>query len=154
MDWSQYLYLVFLAIGCGAAISVGRWPLAFVMALNFPVTAYLHDHQVGIAVMDVLSGAFLVTWLKGVRNRSVGLLFALMVIIGTLPLSQVTYSTTLDIIAYSQIIIMGGGGFGIIIRNSSRWLVMALRLPNLHAFRGKTYPKRHVALLAKQDKKR
>lgn len=152
MDWAQYLYLVFLAIGCGAGVCVRRWVTATVMAINCGLTIYLSPDQLSIGITDILCATILIGFIGGVRANSIALLFAIMTPIYTLGLPPMVSFTIVDVLAYSQIIIMGGGGFGTLARIMHSNTIGRLRSLNIPSFSGKAYPKRHVEMHFESDK--
>lgn len=119
MDWSQDIYLALLLIGSGAALSVGgRKGLVFVMWANFLATMTLAGTPMGVGVADIACTCVLM-FTGGKRAYALALLFAVMIPLYTFTPILGNYATysIVDALAYCQIVILGGGGFGNLVRN-------------------------------------
>ena len=129
MHWTQIIYLGLLLIGSGAAITKDRWLLVVVLWMNFSGTIALHDAPVAVGVLDIVCASMLVGF-GGRRDHIVASLFILMILLYQfeVQLGRVMLYTVVDVMAYAQIIVMGGGGFGELLRNA-RFTVRDLRRP-------------------------
>lgn len=124
MDWTQWLYLALL----GAALGFGRpgWLIASAMAFNLAATVLWASFPMSVAVADAICGAALL--FGGKRAKAIGILFAAMVIWAVLAQSfgfpnSTTYAIV-DVLAYGQLIIIGGSGVGMVrrVRTSRRFV--------------------------------
>lgn len=112
MDWTQWAFIAAL----GAALAFGRpgWIIAAVMAGNVAATILWGASPMTVAVVDAVCGAVLI--FGGKRSKAVALLFAAMVIWAVLARgfgfpNSTTYAIV-DLLAYGQLVIIGGAGFG------------------------------------------
>ena len=118
MHWTQIIYLGLLLIGSGAAITKDRWILVVVLWMNFGGTIALVGTPVAVGVLDIACAATLVSF-GSRRDYVVASLFVLMTLIYPfeLQLGRAMLYTVIDIMACAQIVVMGGGGFGDLLRN-------------------------------------
>lgn len=118
MHWTQTLYLLLLLIGSGAAITKDRWLLATVMWMNFAGTFALAEAPMAVGIWDIACASVLV-WFGSKRERVVAALFVAMVVLYKFDeqLGRATLYAIVDFIAYAQIAVIGGGGFGELLRN-------------------------------------
>lgn len=112
MDWTQWAYIGALA----AALAVGRpgYLIASVMLANLAGTMTLSGFPLSVAVVDALCGTALV--FGSGRAAAVAVFFAAMVVWAVVAqalgfTSAATYAIV-DVLAYGQLAIIGGAGFG------------------------------------------
>ena len=118
MHWTQIIYLGLLLIGSGAAITKDRWLLVVVLWMNFGGTIALHDAPIAVGVLDMACASILVGF-GDRREYVVASLFVLMTILYQfeVQLGRAMLYTIIDVMAYAQIVVIGGGGFGELLRN-------------------------------------
>lgn len=118
MHWTQIIYLLLLLIGSGAAITKDRWLLVTVMWMNFAGTFALADIPMAVGIWDIACASTLV-WFGSKRERVVAALFVTMVVLYKFDeqLGRATLYAIVDLIAYAQVVVIGGGGFGELLRN-------------------------------------
>jgi hypothetical protein len=112
MDWTQWAYIGAIA----AALAVGRPGvlIASVMLANLAGTLILSGQPMSVAIFDALSGAALA--FGSARSQSVAVFFAAMVVWAVVSwwagfTNAATYAIV-DVLAYGQLVIIGGAGFG------------------------------------------
>lgn len=112
MDWSQWVYVCALA----AVLAARRphWLISVAMVANLSATLLFASFPLSVAIADAICGSVLM--LGGVRAKAVGSIFAAMVILTVVcswygVQNHATYAIV-DVLAYCQLIIIGGGGFG------------------------------------------
>ena len=114
MTLFQSIYFVLLLTGSGAALLCGnRKRLIAILWANFIATMTFAGTPFSVGIADLSCAAALV-YVGGKRAYAIALLFAAMVplyLFATLLGNYATY-TIVDVLAYCQVLILGGGGFG------------------------------------------
>ena len=130
MHWTQIIYILLLLIGSGAAVAKDRWLLVTVMWMNFAGTFSLADIPMAVGIWDIACASILV-WFGSKRERVVAALFVAMVVLYKFDeqLGRATLYAIVDLIAYAQIVVIGGGGFGELLHNI-RSSLRGVRHPN------------------------
>lgn len=129
MHWTQVIYLGLLLICSGAAISRDRWLLVVIMWMNFSGTFALSDVPFAVGTLDISCAAALIAF-GSYRERIIAALFVPMVLLYVFEeqLGRAMLYGIIDIIAYTQMSIMGAGGFGSTAR-SIRDALFGMRRP-------------------------
>jgi hypothetical protein len=113
MDWSQ------IAFGCALigvlAASREGWLISLTMGANFAMTLLWASYPLSVAMVDSLCGSVLL--LGNGRARMVGALFGAMVVWAVAArwfgLSDAATYTIVDVLAFAQLFIIGGGAHGV-----------------------------------------
>ncbi len=118
MDWSQILYLLLLLIGSGAAVCKDRWFVVVVMWFNLGATVALTDNPFLVGIGDLITATLLVRF-GDARASVVAALFVPMLVLYRFDeqLGHPLMYSLVDGFAYTQLVVIGGGGFGQLRRN-------------------------------------
>jgi len=127
MHWTQIIYLALLLIGSGAALYKDRWLIVIIMWLNFSGTLALSEVPFAIGVLDMACATLLLA-LGSRREYIVSGLFVAMTVLYRFEadLGRSALYAIVDVLAYTQVFIMGSGGLGGFVR-SSKLLLFSLR---------------------------
>jgi len=142
MHWTQIIYLALLLIGSGAALYKDRWLIVIIMWLNFSGTLALSEAPFAIGVLDMACATLLLA-LGSRREYIVSGLFVVMTVLYRFEadLGRSALYAIVDVLAYTQVFIMGSGGLGGFIR-SAKLLLFSLRHPSSGVSKhGGDYPK-------------
>ncbi|MDZ7905177.1 MAG: hypothetical protein U5N55_04940 [Cypionkella sp.] len=112
MDWSQAIFAGLLLL---ATITTSDRRLAYAAWANFAATMALAHNPVAVGVADILTASALLC--MGRRGQCIAALYAVMIpiypIMVTAGFQAATIYTIVDILAFAQVAIVGGWGFGI-----------------------------------------
>jgi hypothetical protein len=113
MEWLPGIYTIPFIIAAAAGLVQGRYALVGVMLFNLVGTLVMRGTPLTVGVIDLMCACSLVA-IGGKRAYAISAIFLTM-----LPLyyfadtiGHVTTYTIVDVLAYTQLMVLGGGGFG------------------------------------------